>query len=188
MAIDFIPFEELFAPAYQLTYISTDGHIDVGPYTYSVFHYYTMTERQVIFQVCEKHLPWEYTQEQEQWERTQYMYQFIIKSPPPFPYEEYPLSEDIIMAITWEVKITVLNKEEKRASITATRIDSTDPENIKKWSVTTNTIISTVEQKLATLDFIWGRYQKYLAEQNAIDEIIGELESQAKENLEAREI
>ena len=102
MAINFKPFEELFAPAYQLTYISTGGYIDVGPNTYSVFHVYTMTERQAMFQVCKKYLPWEITQEQEQWERTQYMYQFIIKSPAPFPYEEYPLSEDIIMAFTVE--------------------------------------------------------------------------------------
>ena len=65
MAIDFKPLEELFASEYQLTYISTDGHIDVGPNTYSVFHNYTMTERQVIFQVCKKYLPWEYTLEQE---------------------------------------------------------------------------------------------------------------------------
>lgn len=101
MAIDFIPFEELFAPDYQLTYISTDGYIDVGPNTYSVFHVYTITERQQIFQMCEKHLPWEYTREQEQWERTMYMYQFVIRSPSPFPYEEFPLSEDIIMAITY---------------------------------------------------------------------------------------
>jgi hypothetical protein len=99
MTITYIPFEELFAPEYQLTYISTNGHIDVGPNTYSVFHAYTMTERQQIFQVCEKHLPWETTQEQEQWERTMYMYQFIIKSPPPFPYSEYPLSEEIIMPL-----------------------------------------------------------------------------------------
>ena len=101
MAIDFKPFEELFVPAYQLTYISIDGHIDVGPNTYSVFHNYTIQERQVIFQVCEKYLPWEDTQEQEQWERTMYMYQFIIKSPSPFPYLEYSLSEEIIMAITY---------------------------------------------------------------------------------------
>jgi len=91
------------------------------------------------------------------------------------------------MAITWDVKITILNKAEKRASITATRTDNTDLENIKKWSVTTNTVISTTEQKLATLDFIWSRYQKYLAKQTAINEIIGELEAQAKENLEGRE-
>ena len=103
MTINFKSFEELFAPEYQLTYISTGGHIDVGPNTYSVFHVYTTAERQGIFQVCKKHLPWESTQEQEQWERTMYMYQFIIKSPPPFPYEEYPLSEDIIMAITYPI-------------------------------------------------------------------------------------
>ena len=98
MAIIYIPFDELFAPEYQLTYISINGYINVGPHTYNIFVNYTMVERQQIFQVCEKHLPWKYTQEQEQWERTQYMYQFIIKSPPPFPYSEYPLSEDIIMA------------------------------------------------------------------------------------------
>ena len=102
MAIDFKSFEELFAPEYQLTYISTDGHIDVGPNAYSVFYVYTITERQQIFQVCEKHLPWGITQEQEQWERTMYMYQFVIKSPPPFPYPEYKLSEDI-MGIAWYI-------------------------------------------------------------------------------------
>jgi len=124
MAITYTLFEELFAPEYQLTYISTDGHIDVGPNTYSVFHYYTMTERQVIFQVCEKYLPWEYTQEQEQWERTQYMYQFVIKSPPPFPYEEYPLSEDIIMALTIEeekILRLIINELKTRKKLDAAR-------------------------------------------------------------------
>ena len=97
MAIDFKPLDELFAPAYQLGYISTTGDIEVGPNTYNVFHTYTIVERQQIFQVCEKHLPWEDTEEQEQWERTMYMYQFIIKSPPPFPYLEYQLSEEIVV-------------------------------------------------------------------------------------------
>ena len=100
MAITYIPFEELFASEYQLTYISMDGHIDVGPNTYSVFTDYTMMERQQIFQVCEKHLPWQITQKQEHWERTMYMYQFVIKSPSPFPYLQYPLSGSIIMAFT----------------------------------------------------------------------------------------
>jgi len=102
MAINFIPYDELFAPSYQLTYISIDGHISVGPNIYSVFHNYTVQERQQIFQVCEKFLPWEGTQEQEHWERTMYMYQFIIKSPPPFPYSEYPLNEEI-MPIAWYI-------------------------------------------------------------------------------------
>ena len=118
MAIIYTPFEELFAPAYQLTYISTDGYIDVGPNTYSVFHSYTMTERQAMFQVCKKYLPWEATQEQEQWERTQYMYQFIIKSPAPFPYLDYPLSEEIIMAFTVEEeKILKLIVAEVKAKV-----------------------------------------------------------------------
>jgi hypothetical protein len=110
MAITFKPFDELFAPAYQLTYISINGHIDVGPNTYDVFHNYTMQKRQQIFQVCKKHLPWEYTQEQEQWERTMYMYQFVIKSPAPFPYSEYKLSAGVEFLIYdtdhWMNKLT----------------------------------------------------------------------------------
>jgi len=103
MAIDFKPFDVLFEPVYQLTYISFNGNIDVGPNTYSVFYPYTVQERQVIFQVCQKELPWQFTEEQEQWERTMYMYQFVIKSPPPFPYTEYQLNEDIIMATLLEL-------------------------------------------------------------------------------------
>jgi len=89
-SINFMPFDELFAYDKQPEYI-IDLHIDVGPYSYNVFTDYTMQERQVIFQVCEKYLPWQYTGIQEQWERTMYMYQFVIKSPPPFPYPEYKL-------------------------------------------------------------------------------------------------
>lgn len=90
--INFIPFDELFAPEYQPRYI-IDSRIAVGPYSYGVFIDYTMMERQVIFQVCKKHLPWEYTLEQGQWERTMYMYQFVVK-PYPFPFPEYqPIPE-----------------------------------------------------------------------------------------------
>jgi hypothetical protein len=99
MAINFKPLDELFAHDYQSTYIDSTGHIIVGPNTYSVFYNYTVTERQQIFQVCEKYLPWEYSELQEDWEKTMYMYQWIIKSPPPFPYEEYTLSEEIQMDI-----------------------------------------------------------------------------------------
>ena len=99
MAINFKPFDELFEPSYQLNYISLGGYIDVGPNTYSVFYNYTMQERQVIFQVCEKYLPWRYSDEQEHWERTMYMYQWIIKSPSPFPYLQYTLNENIKMEL-----------------------------------------------------------------------------------------
>lgn len=191
MAINFKPFEELFAPEYQSTYISADGHIDVGPNTYSVFHYYTMQERQVIFQVCEKYLPWEYTEIQEQWERTMYMYQFVIKSPPPFPYEEYPLSEDIIMAITWEFEIEPINIPDRIVSVMATRTDDspTDPDPI--YIVTLqNADISTAEKKAEALDTLWNKYLNKVVKQTQLDVINAEieaLETQAKANFEGRE-
>lgn len=186
MAINFKPFEELFAPEYQLTYISTDGHIDVGPNTYSVFHTYTMSERQQIFQVCKKHLPWEITQEQEQWERTMYMYQFIIKSPPPFPYSEYPLSEDIIMAITWTCTISNERLDQFRANVNFKRIDdATEMEFVISYD---NTVIETSVQRLALLDAAWAEWEKEKAKQVAIEAFITNLEQLAKSNLEAREV
>ena len=193
MAITYIPFEELFAPEYQLTYITTDGHIDVGPNTYSVFHYYTMTERQQIFQVCEKHLPWETTQEQEQWERTQYMYQFIIKSPPPFPYEEYSLSEDIIMAITitWELDIEPISYITKWAFIQATR---TEIDDVKQTTLINVYDIARVQidtvvvaNNIHILDKIWIKHQARLAKETVKSNFVNALELLGKQNLEARE-
>ena len=187
MAIDFKPFEELFAPEYQLTYISTDGHIDVGQYTYSVFHYYTMSERQIIFQVCEKHLPWEYTQEQEQWERTMYMYQFVIKSPPPFPYSQYLLNEDIIMAISWDTQITGTNIAAKRANVTFTRTDDTKPLDtfVQPYS---NVILETPEQRSALLDQVWNAWQQELIDRDNLVTFLAGLEQSANSNLDSREV
>ena len=187
MAISFIPYEELFAPEYQLTYISTDGHIDVGPNTYSVFHAYTMTERQQIFQVCEKHLPWQFSEEQEHWERTMYMYQFVIKSPPPFPYEQYILSEDIIMAISWDTQITGTNIAAKRADVTFTRIDDAAPLDtfVQQYS---NVIIETPEQRLALLDQVWGAWQQELIDRGNLVLFLNGLEQSANSNLDSIEV
>ena len=186
MAITYTPFEELFAPSYQLTYISTEGHIDVGPNIYSVFHHYTMTERQQIFQVCKKHLPWEMTQEQEQWERVQYMYQFVIKSPPPFPYSEYLLSEDIIMAITWTCTISNEKPDQFRANVSFKRVD--DETGSEFTTSYHNTVIETTVQRVALLDSAWAKWQEEKNKQTAIDEFITNLEQLAKANLEAREV
>ena len=98
MAINFITYDELFAHDYQQIYISSRGYINVGTYTYNVFKAYTARERQQAFQACKKQLPWENSEVQEQWELCMYMYQWIIKSPPPFPYQEYTLSGEIMMA------------------------------------------------------------------------------------------
>jgi len=186
MPIDFKPFDELFAPAYQLTYISLDGHITVGPNTYSVFHTYTMEERQVIYQVCQKYLPWQITEEQEQWERTMYMYQYIIKSPAPFPYPQYPLSEEIIMAITWAATASNVIPAEFRADITFKRVDDValTEENYNYSGV----ILETTAQRVALLDLVWGAHLNTGIKQEAIDAFITDLEQIAKNNLEAREI
>jgi len=193
MAITYIPFEELFAPAYQLTYISVNGYIDVGPNTYSVFHYYTMVERQVIFQVCKKYLPWEYTQEQEQWERTQYMYQFIIKSPPPFPYEEYPLSENIIMAITWDADLSIIQLSGSIVSITVTRTDD-DLENPSVWNYTLQNIDAStngqtlIEVRDRVVNTIWGAWLDYVARSTAIKNKKDSYENAIVTALQAKEI
>ena len=187
MAITYTPFDELFASAYQLTYISTDGHIDVGPNTYSVFHNYTMTERQQIFQVCKKHLPWEQTQEQEQWERTMYMYQFVIKSPVPFPYEEYPLSEDIIMATTWTCIISNANPDTFRADVSFKRIDDNLVSPSEENYSFSKAVLETSGQRTALLDVVWNEHLKVVDKQTAIDNFITNLEQLAKDNLEGRE-
>jgi len=186
MAIDFKQFDELFAPAYQLTYISLGGHIDVGPNTYSVFHAYTMEERQIIFQVCQKYLPWQITEEQEQWERTMYMYQFIIKSPPPFPYSQYTLSEDIIMAITWTSYISNVIPAEFRADVCFKRVD--DVALTEENYCYSGVILETTAQRLALLDLVWNAHLNTGIKQEAIDAFITNLEQLAKNNLEAREV
>ena len=103
MAIEYIPFEELFAYEYQLTYINPHGEISVGPYTYNVFRDYSVEERQKAYQDCAKWLNWLVSEIQEEWELCMYMYQWIIKSPSPFPYLEYTLSEDIKLATLLEL-------------------------------------------------------------------------------------
>ena len=192
MAIDFKPFNELFAPAYQLTYIGIHGDIEVGPNTYNVFHAYTTVERQQIFQVCEKHLPWEDTEEQEQWERTQYMYQFVIKSPPPFPYLEYPLSEEIMaITITWEIDIEPISYITKWAYIQATRIEIDDVKQITLIYVydipraQIDTV--TVANNIPILDNIWAKHQVRLTKETIKSDFVSALELLGKQNLEARE-
>ncbi len=187
MAIDFKPLDELFAPAYQLSYISATGYIDVGPNTYNVFYVYTIQERQQIFQVCEKHLPWEDTQIQEQWERTQYVYQFIIKSPPPFPYLEYPLSEDIIMAINWDVQITNVNLSSKRGDVTATRTDDQSALDPHVY-VSVGAPLETQEHRVAVLDTIKEWETTAATKEAAINTFIDTLEQTAKTNLENWEL
>ncbi len=184
MAINFTPFEELFAHEYQSTYISLNGHIIVGPYTYSVFANYTIAERQAAFQACEKYLNWQVSEIQEEWELCMYMYQFIIKSPDPFPYLEYTLNEDI-MAITWDVTITPINVSRKTASILGVRTDD-GTNDVTSFRIDT-AILDTTNQKLAARQQLRDMHLAYIARTVAIATYIGSMEIDAKNWLEAQE-
>jgi len=92
------------------------------------------------------------------------------------------------MAITWEVTITPLNVDRKEANIVAVRTDDNDPDNVKTETHTIiSAILNTQTQKTAALDNIWEQHLAWQVRQIKIDNYIGDLEVQAKINLEARE-
>ena len=191
MPIDFIPFKELFAPEYQLNYISPGGNITVGPYTYNVFVNYSVVERQKAFQDCEKYLPWETSEEQEHWERAMYMYQCVIKSPSPFPYLEYILSEDI-MAIEWELKISTVNVAAKRADASFTRTDTEStlaPQtySYKQTVVTGDTPEETAILRQKLLDTVKFNVMKDEEQNSIVEAMITNLEQAGKAALETWE-
>ena len=91
------------------------------------------------------------------------------------------------MAVTWEVKITLISLATKEVSVVATRTDSLNVDNPRSYTVP-RAMIATSAQKLAVMDEIWEKYQDSLAKESVIAEFVNELETQAKSNLEAREI
>ena len=92
------------------------------------------------------------------------------------------------MAISWDVKITPLNVDRKEANIVAVRTDDTDPANVK---IETHTVISAIietpAQQLAVSDNIWQQHLAYQVRQARIATYIGDLETRASDDLEARE-
>jgi len=90
------------------------------------------------------------------------------------------------MAITWTTTITPLNMATKEASISATRIDSEDPDNPKTYNVPLAKL-ATAQEKLAVADEIWAAYQADLAYTYTIAAFIDQLEIDLNANLEARE-
>lgn len=93
------------------------------------------------------------------------------------------------MAITWDVKITVLDYEKKHVSVAATRSDSENPQNNKTYTVA-NAHIDTTTQKTAVLDAIWAMRTADVALAAKVAlfaPTVTALETAAKTNLEARE-
>ena len=94
------------------------------------------------------------------------------------------------MAITWAIKITVLDYNQKHVSVTGTRTDSADPSNPKIYTVNP-THIDTVAQRTAVLDAIWAMHLADVAlavKVAAFAPTVANLEAAAKTNLEAREV
>jgi len=92
------------------------------------------------------------------------------------------------MAVTWKVSIRPLDIARKEVSVSATRTDNTDPENIKtETHMILSAIIDTMAQKVAVMDQIWDMHIADVAKQAQIAAVVADLEAQAVANLGARE-
>ena len=90
------------------------------------------------------------------------------------------------MAISWQVKITVLNIERREISVTATREDDEDPDSPRTYKIPW-TEIATPAQKTAVIDKIWSLHQAAIVKEGQVSAVVGTLETQAKTLLEAKE-
>ena len=88
--------------------------------------------------------------------------------------------------MAWEVQITNVDVDQKRADVSFARVDdeSGATENYNYSQV----IIETTEQRAALLDTVWDSHIEAVDKQTAIDAFITNLEQLAKSNLEAREV
>ena len=89
--------------------------------------------------------------------------------------------------ITWDTQITVVNIVTKTISMTAIRTDDSDPDNPNVFTVR-NRHINTAAEKIAIMDEIWAMHVASESRGEIIATLIGNLESQANTNLEAREV
>lgn len=88
--------------------------------------------------------------------------------------------------ITWEIKILPIDVPNRIVSITATRIDDTTIPPATCTVSMQSADISTQVKKTEAIDILWSKYLKKTARQILIDELIGNLETIAKINLEGR--
>ena len=90
------------------------------------------------------------------------------------------------MAISWDLQITNVNVNSKRANVSFTRTDSESALPPWKYSFS-NTIIETQEQRANLLNQAWNAWQGEVEKQTNINNFITDLEQLGKTNLEARE-
>lgn len=88
--------------------------------------------------------------------------------------------------ITWDLKITPIDIGKKEASVIATRIDDTGPDNPKVYKVS-RAPFKTAAQKTAVWNEIWAKHQTAIAGDSIINDFVSALEGTGKSDLEARE-
>lgn len=95
------------------------------------------------------------------------------------------------MAIAWEVKITVLDYNQKHVFVVGTRTDSAAPQNIRTYTVGPRHVDTTAQRSLV-MDEIWAlrRVADVVldAKKTTFASVIVSLEAAVKTNLEAREV
>jgi len=89
------------------------------------------------------------------------------------------------VAIIWTVRITNVNVEQKRADVSAVRLDDVSG-NTETYNYS-GAILETGPQRVAIRNQIWADHVTTVAKQATIDAFILNLETDAKTNLEARE-
>jgi len=94
------------------------------------------------------------------------------------------------MAITWDVKITVLNPERKNVSVVLEQIDDADPENIKvlKSFSVLDALIDTTERKQQVINELRRQYDVEKQKETNDAEIIGTLEDDIKTTVQSWEV
>lgn len=89
------------------------------------------------------------------------------------------------MAITWTPAVQITNINESRVRFSATRLDS---ETNESRNYSCSGIVTTVQHKRDMEDNVWNQYQEALAVEAENATKIGNWKSEAKTNLEAKEI
>jgi len=90
------------------------------------------------------------------------------------------------MAINWDLDISNVNTESKRANVTLTRTDTESSLAPQTYSFQ-STLIETGPQRVGLLDTVKAEVVKAENKQTAIESLITDLEQAGKANLEAWE-
>ena len=90
------------------------------------------------------------------------------------------------MAINWDIKLSNVNLQSKRADITFTREDTESALTPQTYSYR-NVLIETAEQRVSLLNSVKAKVEADATKQTTVDALITDLEQAGKSNLEAWE-